>query len=844
MNRKKRIIFPVVAILLIVLAIYIMTITFNKEREGASMIDKENTETPTFQNVSVHDPSIIKEGDTYYVFGTHIEAGKSKDLMNWERFTNGYQATDNALYGDLEMNLKESFKWAGKDDADSKGGYAVWAPDIFWNDDYVNEDGTKGAYMIYYSASSTYIRSAIGYAVSQDIEGPYQYVDTIMYSGFTEDDAFDENSDVNKKWTNTNISELIEQGKVDGKNDDWFRNDGSYNNERYPNAIDANLFYDQDGDLWMVYGSWSGGIYLLEINKETGQAIYPGEDGVTEDGRLIDRYFGTHISGGFAKSGEGPYVVYDEDRGFYYLYVTYGWLGADGEYNMRIFRSENPTGPYTDADGKPAVLPNNTDNAPYGNKMMGHFLFERHVGDPTMGSGYGYVSPGHNSVLTDDNDKQFVVFHTRFPDTGEMFETRVHPIYYNSEDWPVFAPYRYTGETLSKIDEKSIPGEYKYLNHEKDNNTTVKRSSYILLNEDKTISGEIDGIWRLYDDYRIEIKTNNLTYDGVLVHQWDHTSNQYVLTFTALSNKGVSMWGSKLVDMPDGEVVQAVKQDLEIGRLDQINRDLQLPTVGFHNSQIDWESSNEKIVSSSGKVNQQDDDVQVTLTVNITKGDAQATKSFDLTVIAKESTDTIEKLQFSFEDNLKEQDNLVGEGIITGNRLNNSGGEITFADGIKGKAAYFNGYSGIRLPNGLIQSNAYTVTLWVKPESLATHTTTFFGAKDENNWISLVLKGTVDDQTMIWSGSSEWYDAPTGTTIPVNEWSHLGFVVDNEDISVYLNGKQVFSGSQFPSIFNPTSSFGLGVNYWDPPYQGLIDELIIFNRAISEEEMIQLAKKD
>ena len=35
--------------------------------------------------VSVHDPSIIKNGDTYYVFGSHIDAAKSNDLQNWNR---------------------------------------------------------------------------------------------------------------------------------------------------------------------------------------------------------------------------------------------------------------------------------------------------------------------------------------------------------------------------------------------------------------------------------------------------------------------------------------------------------------------------------------------------------------------------------------------------------------------------------------------------------------------------------------------------------------------------------------------------------------------------------------
>src|SRR5699024_1573609 len=252
----------------------------------------DDKKEPEFDDASAHDPSIIKVGDEYYAFGTHIEAAKSPDLLRWENFTNGYEAENNTLYGDLSKNLAESFEWAGEDDADSEGGFAVWAPEIIYNSDYVNEDGSTGAYMLYYSVSSTYIRSAIGYAVSEDIEGPYEYVDTIIYSDFSVDEAYDENSDINKQWENTNIPNLIDEG----------------------------------GKLWMTYGAWAVGIYILEVDSQTGQPIYPGEDGESEDGRVIDRYFGEKISGGYGRSGEGPYVVYDDEADYYYLYVTYGGL--------------------------------------------------------------------------------------------------------------------------------------------------------------------------------------------------------------------------------------------------------------------------------------------------------------------------------------------------------------------------------------------------------------------------------------------------------------------------------------------------------------------------------------
>lgn len=112
---------------------------------AATVPDQNNKQdAPTFSNVSVHDPSIVKDGDTYYVFGSHISAAKSKDLTNWTSFANGYTTPGNTLYGDLSKNLAGSFAWAGENDADSKGGFSVWAPDVFWNEHYVNEDGTKG----------------------------------------------------------------------------------------------------------------------------------------------------------------------------------------------------------------------------------------------------------------------------------------------------------------------------------------------------------------------------------------------------------------------------------------------------------------------------------------------------------------------------------------------------------------------------------------------------------------------------------------------------------------------------------------------------------------------------
>lgn len=802
-------------------------------------------EAPVFQNVSVHDPSIIKDGDTYYVFGSHIDAAKSTDLINWTRFTNGYTTPGNVLFGDLSKNLAGSFAWAGENDSDSKGGYSVWAPDVFWNENYKNEDGTTGAYMMYYSVSSTYIRSAIGFAVSKNIEGPYKYGDTVVYSGFTRDDSYDNNSTINKKWTNTNIKKLMDNGTLAGARPEWFNGNGSYANGIYPNAIDSTLFYDENGKLWMTYGSWSGGIFMLEIDKTTGKAIYPGEDGTTADGRLVDRYFGTKIAGGYFKSGEGPYIKYDKNTDYYYLYVTYGWLGANGGYNMRQFRSTTPDGPYVDAAGQNAVLPSNADNAPYGNKLMSNFLFERKVGDPGTGIGSGYVSPGHNSVYYDaETDRQFLIFHSRFPQTGEMHEVRVHQMFMNKDGWPVVAPYRYAGETLDKVNTQDLIGEYKFINHGKDNSAAVINSVFIRLNKDNTVTGDVTGRWKKTSHNQAEITVDEITYDGVFVRLWDPASERYVMTFTAISEDGVSVWGSKLPSKTDEEIAADVLNDLDLGDTANIISNLTLPTEGTRHTEITWETLDSSVVTETGVISRPkagSDKVTAVLTATITKGEATATKSFTITVLPYQAAGLT--AHYAFEDNLSDSTGRFSTGTVIGDRIDHPGGAITYIDGINGKASVFNGASGVRLPNGLISSGTYSISLWLKPQEISAFTTTFFGARDSNNWLSLVPNGPVGGNTMVWSGSS-WYDAVTGMTINKGEWSHLAFTVDNGTIHVYVNGVEKFSGTNFPNLFTTAdASFSLAVNWWDTPYKGLMDELRIYEGALSPSEISNLAQQ-
>lgn len=488
--------------------------------------------------VSVHDPSIIKNGDTYYVFGSHIDAARTKDLQNWTHFTNGYARTNNVEFGNLSQNLKKAFDWAGEDLEDCESGFSVWAPDVIWNPDFHNADGTKGAYVMYFCTTSTYIRSVICFATSKNIEGPYTFGDTLIYSGFTKNDQYVKSTtkNVNKKYTSTNIDELVKSGDIT-MNDSWFRGN-EFNNQLFPNAIDPTIYYGTDGKMYMTYGSWSGGIFTIEINPETGKCIHP-KTGKTSDGRMIDSYFGTKIAGGYGKSGEGPFIDYNPDNSYYYLWTTYGGLQANGGYNMRVSRSKNPLGPYIDAAGRPAVLESSTNLDSVGLKVMGNYKFS------TLDT--AYMAGGHNSVLRDDDGKWYLFYHTRFNNGTEYHEVKVHEMFFNDEGWPVVTPFEFGGDHISEggYDEADIVGDYEYINHGTATNGNVINYQKIRLNSDHTISGDVSGKWEQSADSAAAVITiGNQKYSGYFIAA-ENEKGKKIMSFTAVGNNNQTIWGAK-----------------------------------------------------------------------------------------------------------------------------------------------------------------------------------------------------------------------------------------------------------------------------------------------------------
>ncbi len=272
-----------------------------------------------------HDPSTpVKDGEDWWIFSTG----------------NGVVARhsrDLRQWRDAPRVFKEMPAWHREVVPDHRGH--LWAPDII---------EIEGRYLLYYSVSSWGKNdSAIGLATTPTLDP----------------------EDRNPGWKDEGI--VI---RTHAK-DDY-------------NAIDPHLFRDDDGRLWMSFGSFWSGIQLVELDPRTGKR-HPDNDEIR---KLA-----------WSESIEAPAILKRDGR--YYLFVNWGRCcrGLDSTYEIRIGRSDSVTGPYLDAEGHDLATGGGTlllgsqgdevgpGHAAFledseGVRMFYHFYDRRRNGLPTLGS--------------------------------------------------------------------------------------------------------------------------------------------------------------------------------------------------------------------------------------------------------------------------------------------------------------------------------------------------------------------------------------------------------------------------------------------------------------------------
>jgi arabinan endo-1,5-alpha-L-arabinosidase len=435
---------------------------------------------------NVHDPSIIKTDSFYYVYATDAyytkpgvafnEAGEPMGNVPIRRSRDlvNWEFVGWALDKIPEAAVAHVHAYTENQGADN-----MWAPFIFKYNDH---------YRLYYSVSSFGTNASfIGMAESTSPEGPF-----------------------------TDKGEVVKTTPASAMN-----------------AIDASVIKDeQSGKMWMHYGSYFGGLHVVELDEQTGLTKTPGDLGhlvatrADKEARII----------------EAPEIMYNPDLQLYFLFVSYDPLFTF--YNVRVGRSDKADGPFLDFFGND--MAESTNNYPI---LTHSYMFENHP---------GWSGNAHCAVLN-DNGRYFMLHQGRLAPDNLMMQMHVREIKWLPSGWPVVASQRYAGIEERSIKSGDIPGEWElvHLTDLTDQTdlwqgqippggwTYDKKAFNVSIRTGLKENGELSS--GLFKQWHVVGETLEL--DGnvcMLFSGWDWENERETIMFSGILSDGTSVWGKKV----------------------------------------------------------------------------------------------------------------------------------------------------------------------------------------------------------------------------------------------------------------------------------------------------------
>ncbi len=163
------------------------------------------------------------------------------------------------------------------------------------------------------------------------------------------------------------------------------------------------------------------------------------------------------------------------------------------------------------------------------------------------------------------------------------------------------------------------------------------------------------------------------------------------------------------------------------------------------------------------------------------------------------------------------------------------------ASGKYGGALHFDGINDwVTVPDHaqLDLTNGATVMAWVYPTALSSYRTVVMKEHPQGACYYL-YSGPSNNQAM--GGGrfgGDYREISGGGTLPLNTWTHLAMTYDGANIRVYRNGALVATLAQTGTFEVSNNVLRLGGNTtWDEWWAGRIDEVRIYNRALSAAEI-------
>jgi arabinan endo-1,5-alpha-L-arabinosidase len=287
-----------------------------------------------------HDPSrILRDGEKYFLYYTEEGVGSK-------------QSTDLVHWTEGPPVFATPPAWTSEAVPGFRG--KIWAPDVI---------RVKDKYLLYYSISTFGKQiSAMGLATNTTLDP----------------------SSPDYKW--------VDEGAVLQSRDGL-----PYN------AIDPAPFLDDDGKLWLVWGSYWEGIHIAELDPATGKRLHPESPPV-------------QLARQKAPSTDIEAAYLHKHGGKYFLFVNFGACcsGVRSTYNIRVGRGESPTGPFVDKDG--------VDLKDGGGTMF----LEAHG---------RFIGPGHAGILA-NGDEELLSYHYYDGDDRGRSKFRIRPLEWGADGWP------------------------------------------------------------------------------------------------------------------------------------------------------------------------------------------------------------------------------------------------------------------------------------------------------------------------------------------------------------------------------------------------------------------------
>jgi len=313
---------------------------------GCPGLEASTLPQPEGDIVPTHDPVLIRQGDYYYSYAT----GQGDRLPLVAR-----RSRDLVHWNKLPGPIEKLPQWASQL---IPGAHGAWAPDI----SYVN-----GRYRLYYSVSTFGSRkSVIGLATASTLNP----------------------DDPDYGWRDEGL--VISSSEADDYN-----------------AIDPNFVIDGQGRNWLAFGSFWGGLKLVELDPATGKPksvdLIPIARSTQPQGWAI----------------EAPFIFWQQD--WYWLIASAGYCcrGSDSTYHLIIGRAKDIEGPYVDREGKPMLTGG------------GSILLQADAEGLDRWRG-----PGHAGYLLGPDGADFLIYHAydRLDKGKSTLRTAI--LDWNSDGWP------------------------------------------------------------------------------------------------------------------------------------------------------------------------------------------------------------------------------------------------------------------------------------------------------------------------------------------------------------------------------------------------------------------------